>query len=72
MLVIAYISWNIGQTKKKCYHIINMKWKRQQILKNDTKNGTYYYFDNMIHINDFNHKNIKVDKKKSYKDVLIY
>ena len=32
----------------------------------NTKNHTYYFFDNIINIKDFNPNNIKTDKK-SYK-----
>ena len=35
------------------------------------KNHTYYFFDNIINIKDFNPNNIKTDKK-SYKNILIY
>ena len=31
----------------------------------------YYYFDDMININDFNPKSIKVDKQ-SHEDILVY
>ena len=37
----------------------------------NTKNHTYYFFDNIINIKDFNPNNIKTDKK-SYKNILIY
>ena len=35
------------------------------------KNLTYYFFDNIINIKDFDPNNIKIDEK-SYKNILIY
>ena len=35
------------------------------------KNGTYYFFNNMINIKDFDPRLIKIDKK-SYKKIGIY
>ena len=37
----------------------------------NTKNHTYYFFDSIINIKDFNPNNIKTDKK-SYKKILVY
>ena len=37
----------------------------------DIKNRTYYFFDDIINIKNFNPNNIKIDEK-SYKDILIY
>ena len=35
------------------------------------KNHTYYFFDEIININNFDSNNIKLNEK-SYKDILIY
>ena len=35
------------------------------------KNNTYYFFDDIINIKDFNPNNIKIDEN-SYKHFLIY
>ena len=35
------------------------------------KNHTYYFFDDIINIKDFDPNNIKIDEK-SYKNILIY
>ena len=35
------------------------------------KNDTYYFFDNIINIKDFDPNNIKINEK-SYKNILIY
>ena len=35
------------------------------------KNHTYYFFDDIINIKDFDPDNIKIDEK-SYKNILIY
>ena len=35
------------------------------------KNRTYYFFNDIINIKDFDSDNIKIDEK-SYKDILIY
>ena len=35
------------------------------------KNHTYYFFDDIINIKEFNPNNIKIDQK-SYKNILIY
>ena len=37
----------------------------------DIKNRTYYFFNDIINIKDFNSNNIKIDEK-SYKSILIY
>ena len=37
----------------------------------DIKNCTYYFFDDIINIKNFNPDKIKI-YKKSYKDILIY
>ena len=37
----------------------------------DTKNQTYYFFDYIINIKNFNPNHIKIDQK-SYKNILIY
>ena len=38
----------------------------------DIKNRTYYFFDDIINVNNFDLNNIKKDTKRSYKDILIY
>ena len=35
------------------------------------KNHTYYFFDDIINIKNFNPNNVKIDEK-SYKNILIY
>ena len=37
----------------------------------DRKNRTYYFFNNIINIENFDPNNIKIDEK-SYKNILIY
>ena len=37
----------------------------------NTKNHTYYFFDDIINIKDFDTNNIKTDKD-SYENILIY
>ena len=37
----------------------------------DIKNCTFYYFDDLININDFDPKNVEADKT-SYKDILFH
>ena len=37
----------------------------------DIKNGRYYFFNDIIHIKNFDPKNVKIDEK-SYKIILIY
>ena len=37
--------------------------KNNELKGTDMKNHAYCYFDHMININDFNSKNIKIDKK---------
>ena len=39
--------------------------------KVDIKNQTYYLFNDMINIKNFDPNNIKIDEK-SYKNILIY
>lgn len=40
-------------------------------IRDDTKNGMYHYFNDMIKANDFISKTIK-NNRKSFKDILIY
>ena len=42
-----------------------------QIKEINIKNHTYYFFDDMITIKNFDPNQIKVDKK-SYKNIIIY
>ena len=35
------------------------------------KNGTYYFYDDIIHLENFDARLLKIDKK-SYKDINIY
>ena len=37
----------------------------------DIRNSTYYFFDNMINIKNFDPNKIKIDKK-SYKNIIYY
>ena len=37
----------------------------------DIKSRTYFFFDDISNIKNFDHNNIKTDEK-SYKDILIY
>ena len=37
----------------------------------DVKNGTYYFYNDIINIENFEQNNIKIDEK-SYRNVLIY
>ena len=37
----------------------------------DIKNRTYYFFNDIINIQNFNPSNIKIDEK-TYKNILIY
>ena len=37
----------------------------------DIRNRTYYFFNDIINIKNFNPNNIKIDEK-SYKNILIY
>ena len=37
----------------------------------DLKNRTYYFFNDMINLKNFDGNNIKIDEK-SYKNILIY
>ena len=42
-----------------------------KVKDKDTKNRTYYFFDDIVNIKNFNPNNIKIDEK-SYKNILIY
>ena len=46
-----------------------MSKKVKDIL--DIKNRTYYFLNDIINIENFDPRNIKIDEK-SYKDILIY
>ena len=49
-----------------CWYELEMSVKNINI-----KNHTYYFFDDIINIKEFNPNNIKIDQK-SYKNILIY
>ena len=42
-----------------------------KVKDKDTKNRTYYFFDDIVNIKNFNPNNIKIDEK-SCKNILIY
>ena len=44
---------------------------RNKVKDIDIKNQTYYFFNDIINIKNFDPNNIKIDEK-SYKDILIY
>ena len=44
---------------------------RNNVKDINIKNHTYYFFDDIINIKDFDPNNIKIDEK-SYKNILIY
>ena len=44
---------------------------RNKVKDIDIKNRTYYFFNDIINIKNFDPNNIKIDEK-SYKDILIY
>ena len=43
----------------------------ENIKETNIKNQTYYFFDDMINIENFNRDLLKIDKK-SYKNISIY
>ena len=43
-----------------------------EIKELNIKNRTYYYFNDIININDFHSNLLRIDKKKRYKDIDIY
>ena len=45
--------------------------ENNELKKIFIKNCTYYYFDDIIKLEDFDFNNILIDKK-SYKNILIY
>ena len=53
---------------KKQQFIKHINGKSQQI---NIKNQTYYYYNDMINIKDFDTRLLKIDKK-SYKNIGIY
>ena len=44
---------------------------RNTVKDIDTINRTYYFFNDMVNIKNFDPNNIKIDKK-SYKNILLY
>ena len=47
-------------------------YKLKMLVKDiNIKNHTYYYFDDIINIKDFDPSNIKIDKQ-SYENIFIY
>ena len=65
IIVVNIVYRTLTKTKE---HIIILMVDNNKILKNGIGYRTNYFFGEMININDFNPKNIKVDKK----DILIY
>ena len=55
---------------KKYWHLHNIKMESDE-SKVDVKNGTCYYFEDKIKIEDFHFNNILL-YEKSYENVLIY
>ena len=43
-----------------------------EIKELNIKNRTYYYFNDIINMNDFHSNLLRIDKKKRYKDIDIY
>ena len=61
-LLLAVVS--PGKNKKNYYHInINNIKMGNKFKSVDIKNRTYYFFDDMININNFDPNKIKIDKK---------
>ena len=52
------------------YRTTNMTMENNEFLKVRIKNGTSYYFDDIIKFEDFDFGNILIDEK-SYKNILI-
>ena len=52
------------------YRTKNMTMENNEFLKVRIKNGTSYYFDDIIKFEDFDFGNILIDEK-SYKNILI-
>ena len=44
----------------------------ESIKEINIKNRTYYFFDDMINIKDFDWNSLKIYKKKSHKNIDIY
>ena len=55
---------------KLCRNNINQKMSNK-VKDIDIKNRTYYFFNDIINIKNFDPNNFKIDGK-SYKDILIY
>ena len=69
IIVVNIVYRTLTKTKEHIIIlIINRMVDNNKILKNGIGYRTNYFFGEMININDFNPKNIKVDKK----DILIF
>ena len=47
-------------------------YKMETLTQINTKNRTYYFYNDIIDLENFESKLLKIDKKKSYKDIGIY
>ena len=47
-------------------------YKMETLTQTNTKNRTYYFYNDIIDLENFESKLLKIDKKKSYKDIGIY
>ena len=57
----------ISQHKYKIKQVLYCQYKLKMIVKNiNIKNLTYYFFDDIINVKDFDQSNIKIDER-SYK-----
>ena len=65
----------IKKNASKCYDYVyqteNYQYKMGEVKQMNIKNRTYYFYNDIIDIKNFNARSLKLDKK-SYKDIGIY
>ena len=66
-IYIVYIYWYL----KRKYIETSGKMGKENIKEINIKNRTYYFFDDIINIKNFDSNLLKIDKK-SYKNIDIY
>ena len=72
LFIIAIVCCHYIKHRSKCTGPLTIqKWRKLKIKKVIIKNGTRYYFDEIIKFEDFDSDNIILDEK-SNENILIY
>ena len=70
LFIIAIICYHYAELIKKIYCTKNTKIENNGFKKVDIKNRTYYSFDDIVKLEDFDFCNIFFTDEKSYKIII--